>query len=221
MAETFPSAVLWDMDGTLVDSEPYWKEARSSIATEYGVQWDEGDALAAIGQPLTVSAAIMQRRGVPLDEDELVERVVNDVKAALSRGVVWRPGAPDLLTRLKEEKIPCALVTMAYRPVADAVAGRSPSGVFQVIVSGDEVTQGKPSPEAYLKAAKALGVDPGLCLAIEDTDIGVASALSAGMKVLGVPFLHELTDVPGLVTRSTLLDLTVREIRDMGPVQAD
>ena len=187
---------------------------------QYGVQWDEGDALAAVGQPLTVSAAMMQRRGVPLDQDELVERVVNEVKAAINRRVVWRPGASDLLIRLKEEKIPCALVTMAYRPVPDAVAGLSPAGAFQVIVSGDEVTHGKPSPEAYLKAAKALGVDPRLCLAIEDTDVGVASAVSAGMKVLGVPFLRELTDVPGLVRRSTLLDLTVREIRDMGPVQA-
>ena len=162
-----PAAVLWDMDGTLVDTEPCWMAAERELVRRHGGTWGQEDAEAIVGMPLTVGAARLQAAGVDLPVPEIVERMLDHVIATLDDHADWQPGALDLLVALQEAGVPCALVTMSYRRLAEAVLQQAPAGAFTVLVTGDEVTHGKPHPEPFLAAAAALGVDVTACVAIE------------------------------------------------------
>ncbi|MCB7137350.1 HAD family hydrolase [Cellulosimicrobium marinum] len=204
---TLPQAVLWDMDGTLVDTEPYWMTAEHELVAAHGVSWTHADALSLVGSPLTVSAGILQERGgVDLPVDEIVgfllRRVVEQVRVA----VPWQPGARELLASLRDAGVPCALVTMSYRELAVPVAELAPEGSFATLVCGDDVEHGKPHPEPYLEAARRLGVDVTRCVAIEDSPTGIASARAAGAATLGVQAVVPVTAAPGL-SRTPSLEL--------------
>ena len=215
----YPSAVLWDMDGTLVDTEPSWIRARADLAAEYNVPWSDADAAFFVGKPLPLSAAEMRSRGVPLAEPDLIDRLVHQVLDDIRDRIPWRPGAQELLARLAHARIPCALVTQAFRPVAEFIAESAGPGAFLKVVAGDDVTQGKPHPEPYLTAAALLGIRPGDCLAIEDTDTGAASAVAAGMTVLVIPHLGAVPGGPSRSTRGTLAGITVDDLRSLQPVK--
>ena len=183
-----PAAVLWDMDGTIVDTEPYWIAAEFEIVELHGDTWSHDLAKAVVGFDLLDSGEFMrQHGGVRLSAPEIVELLLDRVVARLRDNVPWRPGARELLTAVRDAQIPSALVTMSWRRFADEVVRCLPEGSFTVTVVGDEVTEGKPHPEPYLLAAEKLGVDPRDCLAIEDSPTGARSALAAGCWVLGVP----------------------------------
>jgi HAD superfamily hydrolase (TIGR01509 family) len=193
-----PAAVLWDMDGTLVDTEPYWIECERELVGRYGHEWSDEDAHALVGNPLLVSAAYIRERGhVPLEPEVIVEQLLDGVVERVRRHVPFRPGARELLTRLLAAGVPCALVTMSYRRFTDAVVEALPPGAFAAVVAGDEVTRGKPHPEPYLTAAARLGVAPGECVAIEDSPTGVASAVAAGVPTLAVEHLVTIAPGPG------------------------
>ncbi|MCL1899077.1 MAG: HAD family phosphatase [Promicromonosporaceae bacterium] len=198
-----PAAVLWDMDGTLIDSEPYWMAAETELVESHGGTWTEEQALQMVGNSLPTSAKILQQAGVDLTEaaiiDFLLERVVAQVKAHTP----WLAGARELLSALVAAQVPCALVTASYRQFAEIVVERS-GGALQVVVTGDEVTHGKPHPEPYLTAAARLGVPAERCVAIEDSDTGIASAMAAGARVLGVESHVPLPASPLLSTASSL-----------------
>jgi HAD superfamily hydrolase (TIGR01509 family) len=183
-----PAAVLWDMDGTIVDTEPYWFAAEFEIVEMHGGQWSIEHARALVGSDLLDSGAYMRKHGgVDREPAEIVEMLLDRVVAQLRVEIPWRPGARELLAAVNEADIPTALVTMSWKRFADQVVECLPSGSFRVSVTGDEVTRGKPHPEPYLLAAERLGVDPRDCVAIEDSPTGVRSALAAGCRVLGVP----------------------------------
>ena len=170
-----PAAVLWDMDGTLVDTEPYWMEAELELVAEFGGHWTDADARSIIGFDLLDGAAVLRDRGgVDLAPPVIVERLLDGVIARVRAHVPWRPGARRLLTDLHAAGVPCALVTMSYRRLVDAIVEALDPIRFDAIVTGDEVTHGKPHPEPYLRAAAALGRDPVECVAIEDSPTGVA-----------------------------------------------
>ncbi|MGN6031616.1 MAG: HAD family hydrolase [Thermomicrobiales bacterium] len=191
--------VLWDMDGTLVNTEPRWIEGQMLLATEFDVRWREEDALSTVGKPMPVSAAMLRERGVPLTVEQIIERQLAHVVASLADGIPWLPGAWALLTALRTSGIPCALVTMAYRPVAERVAAGAPEGAFVAVVAGDDVANGKPHPEPYLTGAARIGVDPAACVAVEDTLNGTLSAEAAGCPMLVV---RGVTPVPASPGRS-------------------
>jgi HAD superfamily hydrolase (TIGR01509 family) len=183
-----PTAVLWDMDGTLVDTEPCWIEAEFALAEQYGGTWSREHALNLVGNDLIESGRyIREHMGIDLEPSLIVEELLDRVIAAVERSVPWRPGAVELLANLREEGVPCALVTMSYRRFVAPILSALPEGTFTHVVTGDAVLHGKPHPEPYLKAARALGVDPADCLAIEDSNTGVRSAEAAGCTVLVVP----------------------------------
>jgi HAD superfamily hydrolase (TIGR01509 family) len=178
------------MDGTLVNTEPYWIAAETELVSEYGAAWTHEDALALVGAGLWHSARVLQGYGVALDEDVIINRLTDRVLAQLvDLGVPWRPGAHELLTAIRDAGIPTALVTMSVTRMAHHVADQLGFSGFDVVVSGDDVTHSKPHPEPYLTAARTLGVDPSGCIAIEDSEPGAASAKAAGTVVLGVPFM--------------------------------
>lgn len=210
------AAVLWDMDGTLVDTEPYWIACEYRLVEEFGGTWSEAEANALIGSDLLEAAAVLQDAGVELEPSAIVDRMLSGVIDRVRRdGVPWRPGAGDLLAACRTASIPCVLVTMSWRSVADAVLTSAPDGSFVASITGDEVSRGKPHPEPYLAATRLLGVDPARCVAIEDSRTGVASALAAGCATLGVPHVVPLESAPNLTIAPTLVGLTVDDLRSL------
>jgi HAD superfamily hydrolase (TIGR01509 family) len=209
---SLPAAVLWDMDGTLVDTEPCWLAAEATLVEEHGGTWTQGDALQMIGLPLPDASLILQRHGVDLPVEEIGERLVDGVTEAVRRHVDWQPGALELLSDLRAAGVRCALVTMSYRRFTEAVLEHGPAGAFDVVVTGDEVTAGKPDPEPYLRAAALLGVDVRDCVAIEDSPPGIASALASGARTIGVQHIAAVEPRPGLSRVSSLADVGLAEI---------
>lgn len=197
-----PAAVLWDMDGTLVDTEPYWIRAEFDIVEMHGGTWSREHALALVGADLLDSGAYIREHGpVPLSPHEIVEMLLDRVVASIRDEIPWRPGARELLAEVRESPTPSALVTMSWRRFAEPVVQALPAGSFDTVVVGDDVERGKPHPDPYLLAAERLGVDPRECLAIEDSPTGVASALAAGCMVLAVPNHVEVQTPPGVGAR--------------------
>jgi HAD superfamily hydrolase (TIGR01509 family) len=150
---------------------------------------------------------------VRLEPVDLVERLLDGVIARVAEELPWRPGAPELLAQCVAAGIPCVLVTMSWRRLADALIAAAPSGSFAASITGDEVSNGKPDPEPYLAAAATLGVDPAQCVAIEDSPTGVASALAAGCATLGVPHVVPVAAAPGLTLVDSLVGLGVPDLR--------
>jgi HAD superfamily hydrolase (TIGR01509 family) len=211
-------AVLWDMDGTIVDTEPYWFEAEYAIVAEHGDSWSDDHARAVVGFDLLDSGRYMiEHGGVRLTPHEIVELLLDSVVKNLKREVPWRPGARELLADVRKANIPTALVTMSWRRFASEVVDALPAGAFDVSVVGDDVERGKPHPDPYLLAAERLGVDITRCLAIEDSPTGVASALAAGATVLAVPHHVDVPmrhDVNGrMIRRETLAGITAADLR--------
>lgn len=203
-----PGAVLWDMDGTLIDSEPYWIEAEFALAADHGGSWSREHALNLVGNDLIDSGIyIREHMGVDLSPETIVERLLDHVVRRVEQAVPWREGARELLAALGEQGVPCALVTMSYRRFVDPVLAQLPAGTFATVVTGDTVARGKPHPEPYLRAAAELGLAPEVCLAIEDSNAGAQSAAAAGCPVLVVPNHVPVAEVPGGVFVESLIGL--------------
>jgi HAD superfamily hydrolase (TIGR01509 family) len=189
-------AVLWDMDGTIVDTEPYWIEAEYGLVAAHGGSWSDEKAEGLVGQALTFSAGVLQEAGVRLSVRQIIDTLTGQVTAKVREAVPWRPGARELLLELRDHGIPCALVTMSEHALAAEVASHLPDGTFELLVTGDRVAKGKPDPEAYqtafdeLSARRAL--DKARVIAIEDSLPGVTSAKTAGVLTLGVPHFVSL-----------------------------
>lgn len=204
-----PAGVLLDMDGTLIDSEPYWIAEEQALVARFGGVWTHDDALALVGNSLTYSAhLIRERAGVPLSEPEILETLLAGVVARAREHVPWRPGAVALLQQLRAAGIPAALVTASYRVFADVVV-QAAGGALTAVVPGDEVARGKPDPESYLLAARKLGVSPTNCVAVEDSPPGITAAQAAGAHTVGVPCMLPIEPRPGLSRVNSLADLNV------------
>ncbi len=193
-----PAAVLFDMDGLLVDTEKVWFEVETELATSLGGSWGPADQMALVGGPLERTleyiAATVPTEVSPAD---LREQLLDGMVSRLRRGPVnWMPGARRLLEETSAAGVPRALVSSSLRVVVDAVLDAIGREHLPVTVSGDDVARTKPYPDPYLLAARTLGVDPADCVALEDSATGAASARAAGCYTVGVPSLATIpTDV--------------------------
>ena len=212
-ASADPAAVLWDMDGTLVDTEPYWIRAETELMNAHGLDWSEEQGLEFVGNELTTSAAMMRDAGLDLPVMEIVEALMSSVIAQIRASVPFRPGALELLAELKAAGIPSVMVTMSYRSLAEAVIASCPPGSFAGLVSGDEVSAGKPDPEPYLRGAALLGLEPAECVALEDSKPGLASAEAAGTIAVGIPHFVALEPRPGRILWPSLEGRSVADLR--------
>jgi HAD superfamily hydrolase (TIGR01509 family) len=216
---TTPAAVLWDMDGTLVDTEPYWIESEFELVAAHGGTWSHEHALNLVGNDLQVSGRyIREHSGVDLEPSEIIEELLDRVVARVARKVPWRPGAVELLADLRSNGVRCALVTMSYRRFVAPILAVLPPDTFEVVITGDAVTQGKPHPEPYQKAAAVLGVDPAATVAIEDSNTGARSAEAAGCTVLVVQ--NHVPVLPGerRVFADTLAGMTTAHLPEPAAV---
>jgi HAD superfamily hydrolase (TIGR01509 family) len=210
-------AVVFDLDGVLVDSEPVWDQARRTVVKDAGGRWRDGATTDMMGMSAPEwSRYLRDELEVPLKPDEINDRVVAAVLASYRRELPLLPGAVDAVRRL-EGRWPLGLASSANRPVIDAVlhdAGLTAS--FAATVSSEEVDHGKPSPDVYLAAARALGIAPVRIAAVEDSTNGLKSAAAAGMAVIAVPNRRfppaaEALTLAGLVVDS-LDELTIAAI---------
>jgi len=214
-APALPAAVFWDMDGTLVDTEPYWIAAEHAIVEEAGGVWSEEYAHQLVGNDLMVSAEFIRDNSpFQLEPVQIIEDLLGRVIAQVREHVPWRPGALELIDSLRAAGVPNALVTMTWRSLADAVVGALPDGTFAAVITGDEVEHGKPHPEPYLAAARALGVEVRDCVAIEDSPTGVRSAVAAGVPTLAVPHVVPVPVIAGAVQLPSLRGLGAGDLRE-------
>jgi HAD superfamily hydrolase (TIGR01509 family) len=202
-----PAAVLFDMDGTLVDSEKVWEIALQELAAWAGGKLSPAARAAMVGTSMAASMRIFREDLGQLDRPEepdvkwLTSRVFN----LFREGLVWRPGAAELLRAVKAAGMPTALVTSTGRLLVEAALDTLGRENFDVVVCGDEVTMPKPDPEPYRAAATLLGVRIEDCIAIEDSPTGVASAVASGAVVLAVPAELELPPTDGVHLRRSLV----------------
>jgi HAD superfamily hydrolase (TIGR01509 family) len=216
-------AVLFDMDGTLVETEEHWGEALFALAERLGGRLSAEARRATVGSSIRTSMQILYRDiGVTRTEDELLAdaRWVEDTTAVLlAEEITWRPGAADLLVSVRDAGLATALVTTTPRRLADivltAIREDLGSDPFDLTICGDEVPARKPDPAPYLMAMDALGVLPEECVVVEDSQAGIAAGLAAGTAVLGVPTLQVVPPAPGLSLRDGLVGLGAAELADV------
>lgn len=208
--------MLWDMDGTIVDTEPYWMAAETPFVESFGGTWTHEQALNLVGMPLPYSAGLMQEAGVTLSAEEIIAHLTNAVMDRIAtEGVPYRPGAYELLLHLREAGIKLALVTMSMRRMALTIVAQMPPDIFDVVVAGDDVARPKPYPDPYLQACRALAVDAADCVAIEDSPNGLRSALASGATTLAVPAMVSVEGVGAHAVWPTLQERTLADLNDL------
>jgi HAD superfamily hydrolase (TIGR01509 family) len=214
------AAVLWDMDGTLVDSERLWDVSLADLAAHLGGGLSPATREELVGSSLTRSVATV-RTEVGLDPDDaaavaadgrwLLERT----KVLFAHDLPWRPGAREALATVRAAGLPTALVTSTYRELTDVALDTIGRDFFDVTVCGDEVPATKPDPAPYRRAAELLGVDPTACVAVEDSPTGTRSAVAAGATVLVVPAEVAVPEGERRVLRESLVGLSVDDLHDV------
>ena len=213
-------AVFWDMDGTLVDTEPLWNASHRRMLESAGGTWTEELAHSLTGQALNHGARLLQQAGLDLDVDTIVATALRDVAEGMQGELPWRPGARELLEDLHRAGVPCALVTMSHTPLARILLDRAPGGALEFMVTGDQVTQGKPAPEPYLTALTEMarrhpGLDRARCVVVEDSVPGITSATAAGLATVAVPLVSDLPEDP---RRQIWPSLKGRSVDDLAEV---
>jgi HAD superfamily hydrolase (TIGR01509 family) len=203
--------VLFDMDGTLVDSEKVWDVGLIELAVRYGGTLSAAARTRMVGTSMAESMSILHGDiGQPWrDPAASVAWLEERVKALFGAGLIWRPGAAELLAELRATGVPMALVTATRRHLVEVALQTIGRDNFGAVVAGDEVDETKPHPLPYLTAAGLLGVDVRRCVAIEDSPNGVASALAAGAAVLAVPSEVDLSTLAGVTLVDSLAKVDV------------
>ncbi|MEO7125710.1 MAG: HAD family phosphatase [Nakamurella sp.] len=210
------AAVLFDMDGTLIDSEKLWSLALGEVAHELGGTLSAETRLSMVGTDLVSSVQmLLDDLGVDAELD-VVQRLLVDATAQhFTTSIEWRPGAQELLQLVHDANLPTALVTSTHRNLTSLALETIGRGYFDVIVCGDDVSHTKPHPEPYLTALAALHADPTRSVAIEDSPAGSRSAAAAGLATLVVPLELPVEAAPGLTITDTLVGVTLGTLRSL------
>jgi HAD superfamily hydrolase (TIGR01509 family) len=219
-------AVIFDMDGVLIDSERTWAQVRREFALEHGGRWDDDTDRKIMGMSSPEWATFMHSElGVSPDADKIVDGVVQEMTKCYRDHVPVLPGAVDAVRRLAE-RWPLGLASSANRPIIDLVLEEMDLAMsFTATLSTEEVAHGKPAPDVYLAVAERLGVAPERCAGVEDSTNGLKALAAAGMHVIAVPNKDFPPDPDVLESAdlviSTLDDLTPRAIDSSAPRRQD
>jgi HAD superfamily hydrolase (TIGR01509 family) len=209
-------AVLFDMDGLLVDTEPLWFETEAEVMARLGAPWTKLDQEQLLGGSMDNTVGYLLARATRPAPPADVARWMTEgmLRRAAEGRVMVRPGARELLAEVAAAGVPHALVTGSQRPFTEAVLA-STGFRFPVTVTGDDVSRTKPDPEPYLLAAKLLDADPEQCVALEDSPNGVASATAAGCHVVAVPTLVPVPPAPRRLIAQSLSRVGLATLRDL------
>jgi HAD superfamily hydrolase (TIGR01509 family) len=209
-------AVLFDMDGTLLDSEKVWDVALDDLATWLGGDLSPSARERMVGSSLARSVAILHADlGIEADPESSAAYLTERVAELFRTDLVWKDGALELLRAVNQAGIPAALVTSTHRRLTEIALDTMGRQHFTATVCGDEVRRPKPNPDPYLRAAELLGVRADRSVAIEDSPVGIAAAEAAGCAVLAVPSEVEIEQAPTRTIRHTLADVTVADLAAM------
>lgn len=214
-------AVLFDMDGLLVDTEPIWMEVERGVLGRLGATWEPGDQLAIIGGSLEKTIAYLLRRATrPVPSAVIADWLVGGMAESLAGGEIpVMPGAAELYAEITAAGLPTALVTSSERVIMEAVLDRlAGQGIeFPVTVCGGDVSATKPDPEPYLRATTLLGAAPTRCVVLEDSPNGVAAAEAAGCAVVAVPSLIPIPARPGRLVTASLAGVSLATLSRLVP----
>jgi HAD superfamily hydrolase (TIGR01509 family) len=212
-AETKLAAVLFDMDGTLLDSEKVWDVALADLAAWLGGELSDSARRHMVGSSMARSVAILHADlGIEADPESSAAYLTERTAELLRTDLVWKPGARELLEAVREAGVPAALVTSTHRYLTEIALDTIGREFFAVTVCGDEVRRPKPHADPYLHAAELLGVDPAGCVAIEDSPLGIAAAEAAGCAVLAVPSELAIEPASTRTVRRSLAGMSVAQL---------
>jgi HAD superfamily hydrolase (TIGR01509 family) len=213
-------AVLFDMDGTLLDSEKVWDIALDDLAHYLGGELSDPARRRMVGSSLARSIAIMHDDlDVEADPESSGAYLTERTAELFHTSLVWKPGARELLVAVHEAGVPAALVTSTHRRLTEIALDTLGRQYFAATVCGDEVAHPKPAPDPYRQAARLVGADPSGCVAVEDSPLGIAAAEAAGCVVLGVPSEVPLEPAPTRTVRPSLVGITVGDLADLVDAQ--
>ena len=208
----FFSAVLFDMDGTLVDTEPMWLESETELMARFGYSWTSQDQAHCLGGPLDrVGRYMFDLAGQVESPEWFTQTLISLTENHLRHGASLMEGAQDLMSLCEGLDLPMALVSASPRVLVDAVLDNLHDHKFAISISSDDVTNVKPDPEGYLAAANFLNVEIGECLILEDSATGVAAASASGGLVVAIPHLVPIQSSQRVHVVSSVGELT-REV---------
>ena len=211
-------AVVFDLDGVLLDTEEVWSEARRQLVEERGGRWHEGAQRAMMGMSSHEWSRYMHDElGLAESPEEISAEVVRRLEALYREHLPLVPGALEAVRRLAAHW-PLAIASSSNRPLIDLfLESTGTAELFRATVSSEEVSRGKPAPDVYLEAARRLGVEPARCAAVEDSHAGIRSAKAAGMRVIAIPNPAYPPDEDSLAQA----DVTIRSLDELTPQLID
>lgn len=212
-------AVLFDMDGTLTDSEKLWSISLDRTAADLGGTLSAAAREAMVGHDMVDSIRMFLADIAPgrtdLDPAAVAQLLTRHTAELFAEAMPWRPGAQQLLTAVRAAGLRTALVTATHRSLVELALGTLGRNSFDAIVAGDEVQSNKPDPEPYLRAMQLLGVTPAQAIAVEDSPNGSRSAAAAAVPVLVVPSETAVPPAPGLYFADSLVGIDPAQLRQI------
>ena len=212
----FFDAVFFDMDGLMVDSEPEWLLSEIEVTAPFGYRWQDEDQVACLGGPLSKVGQYMFDKCGQVQSPQFFTQTLIDTQVARMRGnTPTMPGAIELVRELQSHGVKTALVSASPRNIVDAVLDNLGHDLFPFSISSDDVTNTKPDPEAYVKAATMSGSDISNCLVFEDSLTGMSAAIASGAYLVGVPHLVSIAESSRVRVIKSLEQLSYSKIKEL------
>jgi HAD superfamily hydrolase (TIGR01509 family) len=193
------------MDGTLVNTEPYWLEAETELLANFGYKWTLEDQKQCLGGPLTRVGEYMCQKARNQTPEYFIQELISLVARKVQTNLQFMPGALEMIEQIRNRKIPMGLVSASPRVLVDSALNLIGENTFLVSISSDDVSKTKPDPEPYLVAAAKIGVEISHSLIFEDSRTGILSAQASGALVVAIPHIVEIEESERTVVVDSLL----------------
>lgn len=208
-------AILWDMDGTLIDSEPLWIESERELMSQFGYEWKKEDGDICLGGPMSRVCKYMKAKSQSeLPEEWFGDELRKTMLSKIEAGVPFMPGAFELLMEIKAQGIEQALISASDRPIVELVLKTNP-GIFSFAIAAGDLPRTKPDPLPYLEAARRFGVEPVDCIVVEDSKVGVTSGLASGALVLALAHFEQIPEGENIFVKKGLEGVCLDDLREL------